>query len=115
MYYYSFWNAISVHLFDHGSKLILSVPVYEGGNFIPLSVRNSLLKPLPFKAPPLKTLFKVDEDHFQISLNYLGHLGHFNQRMFIDLIEDFSELADQWRLYLDDDDKKDLIHVRQPK
>lgn len=57
----------------------------------------------------------VDEDNFSVSINYLGGLEHLNKRMFVDLLEEFSFLADEWSLFLDEHDKNDLVHVRSPK
>lgn len=101
---------ISIRIFED-TKLSLSTLVYDGGNYIPQSVRHCLTKKPPFESP-MQTHFLIDEENFQISLNYLGQLGHFNSRHFQDLIEDYIELADQWRLYLDEHDRKDLVHVR---
>lgn len=105
-------SPVTVHLFDQASKFSLSTRVYLGGNFIPLSVRNCLTKSPPFLNGHLKCYLTVDENKFQIVLNYLGGVAHINKKMFIDLLEEFSWVADEWRLYLDEHDKNDLIHVR---
>jgi hypothetical protein len=105
-------SEITVHVFDNSTKIFLSSSVYFGGNFIPKSVRASLTKKPAFGAGHLVTYLSVDEENFRISLNYLGGLEHLNKRMFVDMLEDFSWLADEWRLYLDEHDKNDLIHVR---
>jgi len=106
---------IVVHVFDQDTKISLAANVYIGGNFIPKSVRYSLSQKPQFIAQHLHTSFAVDEENYSISLNYLGALEHLNKRMFVDLLEEFSWLADEWRLYLDEHDKNDLIHVRMPK
>lgn len=103
---------IQVNVFDNDSKISLSTSVYFGGNFIPKSVRNCVSQKAPFDNLNLKTYLTVDENNFQIILNFLGGLSHLNKRMFIDLLEEFSVLADEWRLFLDEHDKNDLIHVR---
>lgn len=103
---------IQVNVFDNDSKISLSTSVYFGGNFIPKSVRNCVSQKAPFDNQNLKTYLTVDENNFQIILNFLGGLSHLNKRMFIDLLEEFSVLADEWRLFLDEHDKNDLIHVR---
>lgn len=105
-------SSVTVHVFDNSTKISLSSPVYFGGNFIPKSVRHSLTLTPAFQKGHIKTYFNVDETDFRISLNYVGGLDHLNKRMFIDLLEEFSWLADEWRLYLDEHDKNDLIHVR---
>lgn len=103
---------VCVHVYDNATKISLSSPVYFGGNFIPLSVRNCLTKKPLFERGHITTYLHLDETSRQISLNFVGSLEHLNKRMFIDLLEEFSWLADEWRLYLDEHDKNDLIHVR---
>lgn len=106
---------ITVHVFDQSTKLSLSSSVYFGGNFIPKSVRQSLSHKPIFEKGHINTFLSVDESNYRISLNYLGALNHLNKRMFVDLLEEFSCLSDEWRLYLDEHDKNDLIHVRVNK
>jgi len=108
-------SEVTVHVFDNATKIALSSSVYFGGNFIPKSVRNSLNKTPKFASEHIKTYLAADEENFQVSLNYVGGLEHLNKRMFVDLLEEFSWLADEWRLYLDEHDKNDLVHVRMPK
>lgn len=104
--------SLTVHIFDQASKFSLATTVYYGGNFIPKSVRNCLISTPPFTKNHLKSYLTVDEPNFQINLNYLGGVAHINKRMFIDLLEEFCWLANEWRNYLDEHDKTDLIHVR---
>lgn len=107
---------VTVHVFDNATKIFLSAEVYFGGNFIPKGVRDSLTKKPHFTSGPhVQTYFTIDEENFRVVLDYLGGLDHLNKRMFIDLLEDFSWLADEWRLFIDEHDKNDLVHVRVPK
>lgn len=108
-------SIVTVHVLDNARKLSLSSLVYFGGNFIPKSVRTGILLTPAFEKGHIKTYMTVDEEHFSVTLNYLGGLEHLNKRMFVDLIEEFSWLADEWRLNLDERDKNDLVHVRVPK
>ena len=108
-------SEVTVHVFDHAMKISLSSTVYFGGNFIPKSVRKCITTTPLFEKGAIKTSLLVDEENFRISLNYLGGLNHLNKRMFVDLLEEFSWLADEWRLYLDEHDKNDLIYVHVPK
>lgn len=108
-------SEVTVHVFDNNTKIFLSSSVYFGGNFIPKSVRLSLEKRPSFQDGHLNSYLSIDEENYRISLNYVGGLEHLNKRMFVDLLEEFSWLADEWRLYLDEHDKHDLIHVRFPK
>lgn len=103
---------VTVRVFDQASKLSLSTPVYFGGNFIPKSVRTSLSQKVPFARDHVKAYLSVDENNYQINLNYLGRLNGLQNETFKGLLEDFSWLASEWRLFLDEHDKNDLIHVR---
>jgi hypothetical protein len=108
-------SEVTVHVLDNATKISLSSTVYFGGNFIPKSVRKCIAQTPAFDKKVIKTSLAVDEENFLISLNFLGGLNHLNKRMFVDLLEEFSSLADEWRLYLDEHDKNDLIYVRTPK
>lgn len=98
---------------QNDSKLSLRTPVYNGGNYIPKSVRQCVSEKSPFAGHhQIKTYLTVDEDNFRINLNYLGVFENLDKGKFHDLLEEFSHLADEWRLYLDENDHRDLIHVR---
>ncbi|CUI18018.1 conserved hypothetical protein [Candidatus Protochlamydia naegleriophila] len=103
---------IRVRFLDDASKLSLTTSIYYGGNYIPSSVRRCLSHKSPFSHPSIRTYLSIDEQQYQIYLNYLGHPDVLNQRQLKDLIEEFAQLAEQWRLYLDEHDKNDLVHVR---
>lgn len=103
--------AVSVNMLDHGSRLTLATPVYYGGNYIPKSVRQSLKKKAPFDRLGIATFLEVNEDDFSISLKYKGDCDPVGCSGFVDLLEDFSWLAEKWRDYLDEQDKNDLVYV----
>lgn len=104
---------IVIRVIDDASKLSLSALVYEGGNYIPSSVRRCISHKSPFSIPsPMLTFLTVDEQKFQVKLNYLGHAHALNRHTFKEVLEDFGIIAEKWRLYLEDHDKNDLIHVR---
>lgn len=103
---------ITVRVFDGASKLLLSAPVYFGGNFIPKSVRTSLSHKASFAEDHIKTFLTIDEDNFQVHIKYLGKLNKVNNEAFALLLEDFSWLAGEWHFFLDERDKNDLVHVR---
>ncbi len=107
---------INVQIFIDSGKLLLTTPVYFGSNYIPGSVRNGIKKTPPFtKDRIMRTSLKVDEKHFRIFLQYLGAVEVFNSEKFVHLIEDFHYLAEEWRIYLDEHDKNDLVHIRSKK
>ncbi len=106
-----FGNPISVSVVDHGTKLFLASSVFEGGNYIPQSVRGCLIREAPFGSSYIKTFFKVDENHFSVSLHYVGSLDQLKDAEFRNLLEEFGYLTEEWRLYLDEHDKNDLVHI----
>jgi hypothetical protein len=105
-------SSIMIRVIDSETKLSLSALVYEGSNYIPQSVRRCLSHKTPFFHPSMLTFLTVDEQKFQISLNYLGHAQSLTSHHFKTLLEEFGEIAEKWRLYLDDHDKNDLLYVR---
>lgn len=106
-------NDVTIRSFDHASKLILTTPVYFGGNYIPQSVRLGINKSPPFeKNQTIKIFFTIDEEHFRIFLNYRGMTDDMNNKKFVHLLEDFCFLANEWRIYLDEHDKNDLVHIK---
>ncbi len=102
---------IMIRFVDGSSKVSLSALVYEGDNYIPFSVRHSLSRRSPFSHPYLLTYFTIDEDRYQVTLNYLGYT-ELTQNHLKELLEDFGLMAEKWRLYLDEHDRNDLVHVR---
>lgn len=104
---------IMIRYLSDESKIALTTPVYLGGNFIPKSVRNCVsLKAVPFVSDNIKTYLTVDENNFKIDLNFLGTMDNINGERFKEVLEEFSWLAEEWRQFLDDHDKHDIIHVR---
>lgn len=107
---------ITMRMIEPASTFALSTPVYSGGNFIPKSVRECLSRKAPFtQVGMIKANLTVDEPNFRVWLNYLGSLDHLTGEKLKAVLEEFTWLADEWRLYLDENDKRDLIHVRSPK
>lgn len=104
-------SEITIRVFDSASKIALSTPVYYGGNFIPKSVRKGVQHKFSPK-DTIRTHLTINEDQFQIHLNYLGSVEPLDQQQFFEILENFSLIADRWRTYLDEHDKNDLIYVR---
>jgi hypothetical protein len=103
---------VTIRVFDHSTKLALSTSVYFGGNFIPKSVRHCVTGKPPFDSGYIPTSLSIDEEKFEVDLNYEGAIHNLNNQSFIDLLEEFSWVAQEWRLHLDEHDKNDLVHVR---
>jgi hypothetical protein len=105
-------SQIMVQLLDQSSAFSLTTLIYEGSNYIPLSVRSSLSQKSPFSHPSsLLTSFSVDEQHYQVKLQYYGQRRQLTASNFKNILEEFGSVAEEWRLYLDDQDKNDLVHV----
>jgi hypothetical protein len=106
-------SEVMIRFLDHASKLSLTTSVYYGGNYIPASVRRGLTYKPPFTYHSfVPTFFTIDEENFQIYLNYLGQAENLTKGNFKELLEEFGWLAEKWRLYLDEHDKNDLVYVR---
>ncbi len=105
---------ITIRVLDDASKFSLSTPVYFGGNFIPKSVRSCVAHKTSIPNERIKTHLTLDEPNFKIYLHYVGNIDHIRTHGFGQLLEEFSWLADEWRLILDEHDKNDLVHVRVP-
>lgn len=104
---------IKIHFAQEVSKLSLSTIVYNGGNYIPSSVRRCLSHKLPFHHSDIKTFLTIDENHYTVELNYLGLANsRLNYHDFKELLEEFGGIAEKWRDYLDENDKNDLVYVR---
>lgn len=105
-------NALTLRTVDHASKLVMSTPVYFGGNFIPSSVRKCASQKSPFRnQAQIKTTLSIDEDKFRISLRYIDDVENLNRHNFSNIIEEFSLIADEWRTVLDENDKNDLVYI----
>src|SRR5688500_11269899 len=102
--------SITVKILEHPSKLYLATTVYFGGNYIPKSVMNCLSQKAPFDNSNIKTYLTIDENHFQIALNFTGDITPLTSYKFKTIIEEFSFLAQEWQQFLDEHDKNDLVY-----
>lgn len=102
---------IQLSLKEHLPFLSLSSVVYKGGNYIPKSVRGSLKEEEhPFESSMPVTL-SIDERQYQISLNYKASIEDLNTVNFKEILEEFCFLAEEWRSYLDEHDRHDLVYI----
>jgi hypothetical protein len=108
-------SELMIRFVDEASKLSMTTSVYNGSNYIPSSVRKCLTNKLPDVSSTILTFLTVDETHYQVNLNYLGRAQPLNHFYFKELVDEFGYLAEEWRFYLDEHDKHDLVHVRVPK
>lgn len=103
---------IILKILENPSKLFLNTVVYFGGNYIPKSVRHCISKKAPFDKSYIDTYLTVDENQFQISLNFTGDITPLTNYKFKNTVEEFAFLAQEWQQFLDEHDKNDLIYVR---
>lgn len=97
---------------EKDSKLFLTTLVYDGGNYIPPSIKLCLSRKSPFFHPSLLTFLTLDEQNFQVSLNYLGQVTPLDYQELKVILEEFGLLAEKWRLYLDEHGKNDLVYIK---
>ncbi len=105
-------SLITIQFHQNEGKFSLHTTVYLGGNYIPSSVRHCLKYKPPFDSAGIRTYLSILEDKFEIVLNYVGSLENLCGDHLRNILDEFGQLAEQWRNYLDDHDKKDIIHVR---
>lgn len=96
---------------DSDNKIVLSATIFSGDDYIPPSVRQALGSDLPNGAATIRTFPKIDEALFTVYLHYFGVLSAVNLTDFKALLEEFGWLVDEWRRYLDDRGRDDLVHV----
>lgn len=102
---------LKVSIFDE-TKLSLSTVVFHGGNYIPKSIRNCLHKKEgPFLDSRIRTSLSIDEFQYLIKLNYFGKMDDMDFKELGDLLEEFCWIAEEWREFLDEHGRHDLVHV----
>lgn len=102
---------VNVRVVDDGAKLMLMTLVYTGGNYLPASVRQSIQQKPPFSSSLMQTNLIVNEERFEIYLRFVGSTDGLNIDAMRTLLEEFTWLADEWRLFLDEQDRNDRVRV----
>jgi hypothetical protein len=105
-------DSSAIRIMKCNDRLSLTALVYRGENYIPTSVRKSLVLKRSFPYSDIRTFLTIDEQNYTIQLNYLGHMDAFTHNHLTELLEEFRQITEQWRAYLDEHDKHDLVHVR---
>lgn len=105
-------SPITIRSFDDSSKLTLTTPVYIGDTYFPKSVRQSLSNTPAFAPSSILTYLLVDESKFCITLNFVGKLGDLSEEDLRKILEEFSFRAQEWRLYFEGHEKRDLLPLR---
>jgi len=102
---------ITVHVVDDASKIFLSSLIYKGDGYIPLSVRDCLKKEAPFTSNRLNIYPALHEKKFSVTLHFMGSV-EYSPDSVGDLLNEFAFVANEWRAFLDEHDKNDLVHAR---
>ncbi|MCB1113583.1 MAG: hypothetical protein KDK62_02380 [Chlamydiia bacterium] len=104
-------SVVTLKVSDSNKAINLSAPVYWGGNFIPISVREAIKKRPPFDDRVIETYLTLDDEAFQVILHYDGQAQAAKPEVFGALMDEFGYLVDHWREWLDEKDRDDLVHV----
>ena len=104
---------ILIHFEQEKLNLSLRTTVYNGGNYIPSSVRHCLSHRFPHHYQSIDTYLTLDELNFQIQLNYKNKTNEpLSLSLFKELLEEFGSIAEMWRARLDEHDRNDLVYVK---
>lgn len=102
---------ISIVLDRLNQELTLSTAVYQGQNYIPTSVRHAVSGHVLGPASTLKGILSLDEEAFRVTLTHCQVMTELSEKSLTYLLEEFSWLAEQWRWLLDEQDRRDLVHI----
>lgn len=105
-------NKVYVKAFQNDSIFSLSSVVYQGGDYIPKSVRSCAQKQesSAFQSRIAGSLV-VDEQNYRVELHYVERMDEVDDRVLQDLLEEFCWLSEEWRNLLDEHDRQDLVYV----
>lgn len=103
---------ISLYALEDATKILFSTQVYDGGNFIPKSVRTSANQSASFTKNHISAFLRIDETKYQISLNYIGAVDFNNNSQLKFILDDFHWLANKWKLHLEEHGRNDLVHIK---
>ncbi|MFT4552093.1 MAG: hypothetical protein ACI9S8_000715 [Chlamydiales bacterium] len=96
------------------NKLHITASVFDGGNYIPESVRRGVKAKSLFPRCNIQTFFTLDEKKFQVVLNFSTNMDEgFGE--FSEWINDFIWIAKEWRFLLDRYGQEDLVFVYASK
>src|ERR1700733_9790245 len=107
-------DALFLRPLDSGTKLHMTTQVYGGEKYIPYSVRERASHALDL-IPTIQTWLSIEEDLFQISLNYHDHIDEMDAGGLYEITLLFEEIAIRWRQIFEEKDRQDLVHVHQSR
>jgi len=95
------------------SKLWLSAVIYDGGDYLPESIRGLVNEPSPVPDSSIPTFVSIDEKKSQLLLNYVGLMPTSNVDQFKEILDKFSWDVEEWCYFLEDFGQKDLVYARR--
>ncbi len=104
-------SEILVRLINKGDKVLLTTPVYYGGNYIPQKVREAATERRLIQSELISAELVINQDKFEIYLEYSEDAKNLDIDRFKEDLEEFAWLADEWRLILDQEDYNDRLHI----
>lgn len=105
-------DGIEITLHIAGGLLSLVASIWQGESYLPKSVRKCATMQPPFPKSSLQTQLTVDEEKFSVHLKFSSEHVTLTQGHFVDLLEEFSKEAAEWRALLDEKGRDDLLPVR---
>lgn len=105
-------NSIVVRMVNDASKISLTSVLWHGNNFVPLSVREVVQNSQRLLNGFNGAKLILNEERSQVYLHYSEAIEELSHHQFTELLEVFSSQTTRWRRILDDNDKRDLIHIR---
>lgn len=108
-------EALTIRHSEGFNKLEMSIPVFSGGNYIPKSVRGGILKAKSaFPYSSISTYFTLDEERFQVVLNFTMSLERGFDG-FENFLREFLWQAEEWREIMNRYGEEDLVFVHVNK
>lgn len=94
------------------SEFYLVTPVFNGGGYVPGSVRGAVGQVgLLATNQGIQALLVIDEETCEVRLRYQVTRVPRNGREFVALFEEFLAVAEEWRRLLDEHGQQDLVWV----
>ena len=92
--------------------LYLATPVFDGGGYLPASVRAAVSQAgLISSAGGVQAALVVDEELGMVSLHYQVVWSERSPVGFTSIVEEFVVVAEEWKRLLDEHGQQDLVWV----
>lgn len=98
---------------EAGDEVSLTALLFSGSNYIPHSIRSCLKVSPPMPVSAIITYITVDESEFEICLKWEGSSSLVDSHEFSSIVSEFGTIAEEWRLYIDENDRRDLVYANR--